>query len=190
MSKASRKNTLAQAKAMGMKLSVDGKSWVPVGDTAVKVPISNHTNNRHVSMMKPRLHGLILVIFTFVGTLLMLSFLSGAFRVAFRDGPFLSLWLVPILMFQLFAGLFFLTPFYFWQRQPKKENLNLNVVGIGHQQIAKNQPPQGETEKGLMRIFGVISIGFLLLAIVVFLVVVFFVFAILMVIGGLGGGGW
>ena len=39
MSKLSRKETLAQASAMGLELSADGKSWVPVKKSVVEAPL-------------------------------------------------------------------------------------------------------------------------------------------------------
>jgi len=38
MSKSSVKKTLAQAKDMGLELSPDGKSWVPIEELVVKLP--------------------------------------------------------------------------------------------------------------------------------------------------------
>ena len=42
MSKSSVKGTFAQAKQMGLELSSDGKSWVPIEELVVKLPPSVH----------------------------------------------------------------------------------------------------------------------------------------------------
>tara|TARA_B110001452_G_scaffold12244_1_gene10091 strand:+ start:119 stop:427 length:309 start_codon:yes stop_codon:yes gene_type:complete len=46
MSKSSVKETFAQAKKMGLELSSDGKSWVPVEELVVKLPPEKHTRVR------------------------------------------------------------------------------------------------------------------------------------------------
>ena len=46
MSKSSVKETFAQAKKMGLELSSDGKSWVPVGELVVKLPPEKHKQVR------------------------------------------------------------------------------------------------------------------------------------------------
>ena len=42
MSKPFVKETLAQAKKMGLELSSDGNSWVPIEELVVKLPPENH----------------------------------------------------------------------------------------------------------------------------------------------------
>ena len=46
MSKSSVKKTFAQAKKMGLELSSDGKSWVPVEELVVKLPPEKHKQVR------------------------------------------------------------------------------------------------------------------------------------------------
>lgn len=46
MSESSVKETFAQAKKMGLELSSDGKSWVPVEELVVKLPPEEHTRVR------------------------------------------------------------------------------------------------------------------------------------------------
>ena len=46
MSKSSVKETFAQAKKMGLELSSDGKSWVPVEELVVKLPPEKHKQVR------------------------------------------------------------------------------------------------------------------------------------------------
>ena len=55
MSKSSVKETIAQAKEMGLELSSDGKSWVPVEELVVKLNPDKHkqvrisANNKEVN---------------------------------------------------------------------------------------------------------------------------------------------
>lgn len=55
MSKSSVKETIAQAKEMGLELSSDGKSWVPVEELVVKLNPDRHkqvrisANNKEVN---------------------------------------------------------------------------------------------------------------------------------------------
>ena len=46
MSKSSVKKTLAQAKEMGLELSPDGKSWVPIEELVVKLNPDKHKQVR------------------------------------------------------------------------------------------------------------------------------------------------
>ena len=44
MSIASDRETLEKAKAMGLKLSADGKTWVPIDEMTVQLPVKPNTN--------------------------------------------------------------------------------------------------------------------------------------------------
>ena len=65
MSTSSHQKILAQARTMGLELSDDGKSWIPMKELVVKVPISTPVKvvPHHNSLTKK----LKLIVFTPIG---------------------------------------------------------------------------------------------------------------------------
>ena len=146
---------LAQANAMGLKLSDDGKSWVPKEELVVKVPPRKVMETNHDSILQNSQ----LIIFTILGT-----FCGGFGLLGVVDGGLENIISATFLIFLLFIAMFLLTPVYFhWTRT--KENDGLPSVRIGHPIILNEQPLRQQKEERVMAIFGTIGLVFLLICI-------------------------
>ncbi len=88
MSKLSRKETLAQASAMGLELSADGKSWVPVKKSVVEAPLKKKQVKIHVTeqpvpgwlkwTVRLIIIGVIIAVIIYAIGLMMVVFLLGS----------------------------------------------------------------------------------------------------------------
>ena len=88
MSKLSRKETLAQASAMGLELSADGKSWVPVKKSVVEAPLKKKQVKIHVTeqpvpgwlkwIVRLIIIGVIIAVIIYAIGLMMVVFLLGS----------------------------------------------------------------------------------------------------------------
>lgn len=88
MSKPSREETIAQASAMGLVLSADGKSWVPVKKPVVETPLKKKQVKIHVTeqpvpgwlkwTVRLIIIGIIIAVIIYAIGLLMVVFLLGA----------------------------------------------------------------------------------------------------------------
>ena len=81
MSKSSVKETFAQAKKMGLELSSDGKSWVPVEELVVKLPPEKHKQVR-ISVNKNKGDSTWLQWIFLIGIKALLLVIIGTFIVA------------------------------------------------------------------------------------------------------------
>ena len=81
MSKSSVKETFAQAKKMGLELSSDGKSWVPVEELVVKLPPEKHKQVR-ISVNKNKGDSTWLQWIFQIGIIALLLVIIGTFIVA------------------------------------------------------------------------------------------------------------
>tara|TARA_B110000444_G_scaffold260460_1_gene307521 strand:- start:1341 stop:1655 length:315 start_codon:yes stop_codon:yes gene_type:complete len=88
MSKSSVKKTLAQAKEMGLELSPDGKSWVPIEELVVKLNPDKHkqvrisANNKEVNSSWLQWIfpvGSVALILVIIGALIVAWFIAKAF---------------------------------------------------------------------------------------------------------------
>ena len=83
MSKSSVKKTLAQAKEMGLELSPDGKSWVPIEELVVKLNPDKHKQVR-ISVNKKKENSTwtrwIFPIVSVTSVLVIIGALFGAWR--------------------------------------------------------------------------------------------------------------
>ena len=113
---------LAQANAMGLKLSDDGKSWVPKEELVVKVPPRKVMKTNHDSDLRI----LQLVIFTTFGIFCIAGFIIGV-----MDGGLDNIISATFLISLLFIAMFLLTPVYFHLTR-SKEIVGPPSVRIGH----------------------------------------------------------
>tara|TARA_B110000003_G_scaffold231343_1_gene233849 strand:- start:338 stop:850 length:513 start_codon:yes stop_codon:yes gene_type:complete len=151
-----------QAKAMGLKLSADGKSWIPAEELVVRKPPSMVVKPNQDSVLRISQ----LTIFTTLGAICFVLFIIGIFEV----GLFA---LLP-----LFLALFFLTPIFFHLTRPE-ENTGSNVVGIGHPIILNQQVLHRQTEQRVMGIFGTISMIILLITIISIIIMLILIFILI-----------
>ena len=80
MSTASDRETLEKARAMGLKLSADGKTWVPNDEMVVQLPVKPKTNEA-TSISLSILKGFAIVfIITSLGVIFLLSLVIEFFR--------------------------------------------------------------------------------------------------------------
>ena len=156
MSNPSWNDTMAQAKARGLKLSPDGKSWVPINEPVAKKPSSKPTKINHDKVLQYSK----LLIFSILGIFCLASFGFGVIV-----GDFDNILNGSFLLFQLFIGLFLLTPIYFHFRRPSRNNDSINVK-IGQPIIFNEQALRQKKEQKVMKIFGSIGMAFLLVFIV------------------------
>ena len=164
MSNPSWKDTMAQAKARGLKLSSDGKSWVPINEPVTKKPLPKPTKMNHDKVLQYSQ----LLIFPIVGIFCLAMFGFGVI-----DGNFDNIVNGSFLLFQLFIGLFLLTPIYFHFRRPSRNNDSINVK-IGQPIIFNEQALRQQKQQKVMQIFGRIGMAFLLLFIVSAIVAIIF----------------
>jgi multisubunit Na+/H+ antiporter MnhG subunit len=160
---------LSQANAMGLKLSDDGRSWVPKEELVVSVPPTRVMKTYHDSGLRISQ----LVIFTTIGILCMLGFMVGVFNAGF-DNIISGSYLIVI----LFIALFLLTPIYFHLTRAN-ENDGLQSVRIGQPIILNEQPLRQQQEERVMSTFGTIGLVFLLICIMSVIAAVFFFYLVL-----------
>ena len=146
---------LAQANAMGLKLSDDGKSWVPKEELVVKVPPRKVMKTNH----DPILQNSRLLIFTIFGTICGFAGIIGLV-----DGGLENIISATFLIFLLFIAMFLLTPVYFHLTR-SKEIVGPPSVRIGHPVILNEQPLRQQKEERVMTIVGTIGLVFLLICI-------------------------
>jgi hypothetical protein len=80
MSIASDRETLEKARAMGLKLSADGKTWVPNDEMVVQLPVKPKTNEA-TGISLSILKGFAIVsIITLLGVIFLLSLVMEFFR--------------------------------------------------------------------------------------------------------------
>ena len=168
---------LAQANAMGLKLSDDGKSWVPKEDLVVKVPPSQAMKTGRDSV--PQISRL--AIYTSFGTIFFLLFIIGILNESF------------LAIFLLFGAMFFLTPMFFHLTRPMGDT-ELNTVGIGHPVILNQQALHQQKEQRVMRVIGTVGLVSLVITIIVFIILfiaaMFLLLTILEFLFGSGGSGF
>ena len=146
---------LARANAMGLKLSDDGKSWVPKEELVVKVPPRKVMKTNHDSVLRISQ----LVIFTTFGIFCIAWFIIGVV-----DGGLDNIISSTYLISLLFIAMFLLTPVYFhWTRA--KENDGPPSVRIGQRIILNEQPLRRQKEERVMTIVGTIGLVFVLICI-------------------------
>ena len=159
----------AQANARGLKLSADGKSWVPKEELVVKVPPPKVMKTNHNSVLRISQ----LVIFTTFGAFCMAGFIIGVVSGGLQEiisGTFL--------FFLFFIALFLLTPIYFHLTR-SKENGSPQSARIGHPVILNEQPLRQQTEERVMKIFGTIGLAFILICIISIIVTIIAFFVLL-----------
>ena len=156
---------MAQAKARGLKLSSDGKSWVPVNEPVTKKPspMSMKVNGDKFLQYSQ------LLVFSILGIICLASFGLGVIH-----GDLDNIVNGSFLFFQLFIALFLLTPIYFHLRRPSENSDSLNVK-IGQPIILNEHALRQKKEQKIMKIFGSIGMAFLLVFIVSVIVAIIFV---------------
>lgn len=156
---------MAQAKARGLKLSSDGKSWVPVNEPVTKKPspMSMKVNGDKFLQYSQ------LLVFSILGIICLASFGLGVIH-----GDLDNILNGSFLFFQLFIALFLLTPIYFHLRRPSENSDSLNVK-IGQPIILNEHALRQKKEQKIMKIFGSIGMAFLLVFIVSVIVAIIFV---------------
>jgi len=159
---------LSQANAMGLKLSADGKSWVPKEELVVKVPPPKVMKTNHDSVLRISQ----LVTFTTFGTLCMAGFIIGVF-----EGGLDNIIIGSFLFFLFFIALFLLTPIYFYLTRAK-ENGGPRSARIGHPVILNEQPLRQQSEERVMKIFGTIGLAFILICILSIIAAIVFFFVL------------
>jgi len=181
----SRVKILAQAEAMGLKLSSDGKSWEPINQLAIetlqpKIMKSNQDSTSEI---------IELVIFTSFGIACLTGFLFSVSTGGAQD----SIFSVLVSLFFLSFALFSLTPLYFHLTQSEENNAP-HIVRTSHPVILNGQQLRKQKEERIMGIFGTIGLSFLLMfviiAIVVAIATAIIVISLLYLLQGMGGGGW
>jgi len=80
MSTASDRETLEKAKAMGLKLSADGKTWVPNDEMVVQLPTKSKVNQAHDIGFSIFRGFAIVSIITLLGVIFLLSLVIEFFR--------------------------------------------------------------------------------------------------------------
>jgi len=172
MSTSSHQKILAQARIMGLELSDDGKSWVPMKELVVKVPISTPVKvvSHHNSLTKK----LKMMVFTPIGLAFIMWFVFTLFEQANRlsSNSEDSFGLLLVLLFQMFTGVYFLTPIFFWMRSPQVGNIKSNTTRLEVLQITQKQKSMDENEKNVMAIFE--SIG----VVILFIIILFILYAV------------
>mgnify|MGYP001170762308 FL=1 len=185
MPRPSRVKILAQAEAMGLKLSSDGKSWEPINQLAIGTLQPKTMKAKQDSTSEI----IELVIFTIFGIACLIGFLYSVFRGALTD----SIFSVLVSLFFLSFALFSLTPLYFHLTQSEENNAP-HIVRTSHPVILNGQQLRKQKEERIMGIFGTIGLSFLLMfviiAIVVAIATAIIVILFLYLIQGMGGGGW
>ena len=167
---------MAQAKARGLKLSSDGKSWVPVNEPVTKKPspMSMKVNGDKFLQYSQ------LLVFSILGIICLASFGLGVIH-----GDLDNILNGSFLFFQLFIALFLLTPIYFHLRRPSENNDSLNVK-IGQPIILNEQALRQQKQQKVMKIFGGIGMAFLLVFIVSLIVVIILFILFIEFLSGLG----
>ena len=176
MSNPSWKDTMAQAKARGLKLSSDGKSWVPVNEPVTKKPSPKPMETNGDKFLQYSQ----LLVFSILGIICLASFGFGVI-----DGDLDNIVNGSFLFFQLFIALFLLTPIYFHLRRPTENNDSLNVK-IGQPIILNEQALRQQKQQKVMKIFGGIGMAFLLVFIVSLIVVIILFILFIEFLSGLG----
>lgn len=167
---------MAQAKARGLKLSSDGKSWVPVNEPVNKKPspMSMKVNGDKFLQYSQ------LLVFSILGIICLASFGLGVIH-----GDLDNIVNGSFLFFQLFIALFLLTPIYFHLRRPSENNDSLNVK-IGQPIILNEHALRQQKQQKVMKIFGGIGMAFLLVFIVSLIVVIILFILFIQFLNGLG----
>ena len=166
---------MAQAKERGLKLSSDGKSWVPVNEPVTKKP----------SPMPMKINGdkflqySQLLVFSILGIICLASFGLGVIH-----GDLDNIVNGSFLFFQLFIALFLLTPIYFHLRRPSENNDSFNVK-IGQPIILNEHALRQQKQQKVMKIFGGIGMAFLLVFIVSLIVVIILFILFIQFLNGL-----
>tara|TARA_B110000003_G_scaffold161231_1_gene161288 strand:- start:763 stop:1299 length:537 start_codon:yes stop_codon:yes gene_type:complete len=176
MSNPSWKDTMAQAKARGLKLSSDGKSWVPVNEPVTKKPSPKPMETNGDKFLQYSQ----LLVFSILGIICLASFGFGVI-----DGDLDNIVNGSFLFFQLFIALFLLTPIYFHLRRPSRNNDSINVK-IGQPIIFNEQALRQQKQQKVMKIFGGIGMAFLLVFIVSLIVVIILFILFIEFLNGLG----
>ena len=156
---------MAQAKARGLKLSSDGKSWVPVNEPVTKKPSPKPMETNGDKFLQYSQ----LLVFSILGIICLASFGLGVIH-----GDLDNIVNGSFLFFQLFIALFLLTPIYFHLRRPSENSDSLNVK-IGQPIILNEHALRQKKEQKIMKIFGSIGMAFLLVFIVSVIVAIIFV---------------
>lgn len=177
---------LAQAEAMGLKLSSDGKSWEPINQLAIETLQPKIMKAKQDSTSEI----IELVIFTIFGIACLTGFLFSVFTGgALTD----SIYSVLVSLFFLSFALFSLTPLYFHLTQSEENNAP-HIVRTSHPVILNGQQLRKQKEERIMGIFGTFGLSFLLMfviiAIVVAIAIAIIVILLLHLLQGMGGGGW
>ena len=167
---------MAQAKARGLKLSSDGKSWVPVNEPVTKKPspMSMKVNGDKFLQYSQ------LLVFSILGIICLASFGLGVIH-----GDLDNILNGSFLFFQLFIALFLLTPIYFHLRRPSENSDSLNVK-IGQPIILNEHALRQQKQQKVMKIFGGIGMAFLLVFIVSLIVVIILFILFIEFLSGLG----
>ena len=167
---------MAQAKARGLKLSSDGKSWVPVNEPVTKKPSPKPMETNGDKFLQYSQ----LLVFSILGIICLASFGFGVI-----DGDLDNIVNGSFLFFQLFIALFLLTPIYFHFRRPRRNNDSINVK-IGQPIIFNEQALRQQKQQKVMKIFGGIGMAFLLVFIVSLIVVIILFILFIEFLNGLG----